>query len=81
MTITHCLLVNPDVETAGLTRVEYIESKFPRELGDTMKIGEVTYKVGAIGCTRDHVVACGNDLVRLQNKHNRARAKANVYIK
>tara|TARA_R110000744_G_scaffold275082_5_gene388080 strand:+ start:1615 stop:1860 length:246 start_codon:yes stop_codon:yes gene_type:complete len=81
MKITYCLLVNPDFETKGITRIEYIKSKFPRDLGDSMRVGDITYRVGAIADARSEIVSFGNDLIKKTNKLNREREYSKIIIK
>ena len=66
--ITHCLLVNPNIETAGLRHIEYCESKFPRELGDTMVIDGHRLTIGVIGDTKEDVMKVRNEMVTKQNE-------------
>tara|TARA_R110002049_G_scaffold281640_1_gene461289 strand:+ start:495 stop:785 length:291 start_codon:yes stop_codon:yes gene_type:complete len=67
----HVLLVK--LTENGLESYQYVNSKFERELGETMRFEGVTMKVGAIGNSRDAVLEYGAKIMRKQNKINRAK--------
>jgi hypothetical protein len=73
--ITHCLLVNADVEEVGITKIRTYESKFPRELGDRI-IDEGSYfKIGAISPSKETIIQKGNELISIQKKLNKQRKR------
>lgn len=47
--------------------VQYLNSKFERELGDVMRIENVEWKVGIIGDDKDSVIQGLNIVIRKQN--------------
>lgn len=65
--------MNADIEEKGLTRVEYLDSKWERNLGDIMKIEGAVMRVGAIAETRAELIRFGNALISKQNKANKKR--------
>lgn len=83
MQITHVGLVA--IFNNRITKVKYLESKFSRELGDTLTIDGKPYRVGVIGDSKASVCLTLNDLVKKQNKIVRienkiANAKVNQQI-
>lgn len=83
MQITHVGLVA--IFNNRITKLKYLESKFSRELGDTLTIDGKPYRVGVIGDSKASVCLTLNDLVKKQNKIVRrenkiAAAKVNQKI-
>ena len=73
--ITHCLLVNSDVENFGLKNVEYYESKFPREIGDRIINQGQRLIIGAIGDSKDIIIKKANELISIQKKLTKQKRK------
>ena len=63
--ITHVGLVK--IHNNTIQGVQYVESKWERELGDTMKIDGESWKVGIIGEDRDSVIEALNTIIKKQN--------------
>ena len=83
MQITHVGLVK--IFNNRITKVKYLESKFSRELGDTLTIDGEPMRVGVIGDSKASVCLTLNDFVKKQNKIVRrenkiAAAKVNQKI-
>jgi D-alanine-D-alanine ligase-like ATP-grasp enzyme len=80
MQITHVGLLA--IFNNKITKVKYLESKFSRELGDTLTIDGKPYRVGVIGDSKASVCLTLNDLVKKQNKIVRRENKiANAKVK
>jgi len=47
--------------------VQYFESKFNRELGETLRINGVEWIVGVIAEDRNSIIKVLNEIVRVQN--------------
>ena len=67
----HILLVK--LTENGLESYQYVNSKFQRELGETMRFEGITMKVGAIAETKEAVLEYGAKIMRKQNKINKAK--------
>jgi hypothetical protein len=83
MKTTHIGLVK--IEDNKITRIKYMESKFERELGDTMRIEGVPMRVAVIGDSRNAVIDTlngfikkQNSIIRRQNKIANAQSNARV---
>jgi hypothetical protein len=68
---TKLLLIDFDEISKRFTSIEYFESKFPRELGEKIRMDGLVYRVGAIADTKDELLKLKEVLVRKQNKETR----------
>ena len=68
---TKLLLIDFDETSKRFTSIEYFESKFPRELGEKIRMDGLVYRVGAIADTKDELIKLKEVLVRKQNKETR----------
>ena len=72
-----------DVMKLGLVRmrgervigVQYFESKFNRELGETLRIDGVEWRVGVIAEDRNSIIKVLNEIVRIENSIIRKKQK------
>jgi hypothetical protein len=55
--------------------VQYLESKFDRELGDTLNIDGVKWRVGIIGDTKNDVIIALNGIIKEINAITRRANK------
>ena len=55
--------------------VKYFDSKFDRELGDTLNIDGVKWRVGIIGDTKNEVIIALNDIIKEINAITRKANK------
>ena len=55
--------------------VKYFDSKFDRELGDTLNIDGVKWRVGIIGYTKNEVIIALNDIIKEINAITRKANK------
>ena len=63
--MTHVGLVK--IINNQITKVQYVESKFDRELGDTLTIDGERMRVGVIGEDRNSVITTLNGFIKTQN--------------
>jgi hypothetical protein len=68
------------IENNRLVRVQYLNSKWERELGDMMRVEGIEMRVGVIGDSRNDVIRALNVLIKKQNKIVRQQNKANALI-
>jgi hypothetical protein len=69
------------IENNKLVRVQYVNSKWERELGDMMRVEGIEMRVGVIGDSRNDVIQALNGLIKKQNKIVRQQNKiANALI-
>ena len=61
-------LVKMNESETMLTGVQYMLSKWERNLGDTLTIDGVKWRVGIIGDTKKDVISALNEIVKKQNK-------------
>ena len=64
---THIGLVRMNESETILTGVQYMLSKWERNLGDTLNIDGVKWRVGIIGDTRNDVISALNKIIKQQN--------------
>jgi len=55
--------------------VQYFESKFNRELGETLRINGVEWIVGVIAEDRNSIIKVLNEIVRVQNSTVRKKQR------
>ena len=63
------------IENNRVVRVQYVDSKWERELGDMMRVEGVEMRVGVIGDSRNEVIATLNGFIRRENKITRRENK------
>ncbi len=61
-------LVKMNESETILTGVQYMLSKWERNLGDSLNIDGVKWRVGIIGDTKKDVISALNEIVKKQNK-------------
>ena len=71
--MTHVGLVK--IFNNQITKVQYMESKFERELGDTLTIDGEKMRVGVIGEDRNSVIDTLNGFIKTQNSILRKQQK------
>ena len=64
---THVGLVRMNESKTELYGVQYLLSKWERNLGDTLNINGTKWLVGIIGDTKKDVISALNDIVKKQN--------------
>ena len=64
---THIGLVRMNESKTELYGVQYMLSKWERNLGDTMMIDGTKWLVGMIGDTKNDVISALNDVIKKQN--------------
>ena len=64
---THIGLVRMNESKTELYGVQYMLSKWERNLGDTLNINGTKWLVGIIGDTKKDVISALNDIVKKQN--------------
>ena len=64
---THIGLVRMNESETILTGVQYMLSKWERNLGDTLNIDGVKWRVGIIGDTKNDVISALNVIIKKQN--------------
>jgi len=64
---THIGLVRMNESKTQLYGVQYLLSKWERNLGDTMRIDGTEWLVGMIGNTKNDVISALNDVIKKQN--------------
>ena len=64
---THIGLVRMNESENILTGVQYMLSKWERNLGDILNIDGVKWRVGIIGDTRNDVISALNTIIKKQN--------------
>ncbi len=60
-------LVRMNESETILTGVQYMLSKWERNLGDTLTIDGVKWRVGIIGDTKNDVISALNEIIKKQN--------------
>ena len=73
--MSHLILVQVDQKNSRIKKVQYMESKFERELGEVIKYDGEIFNVGIIGDNKKDVILAINDVIKLQNKLDRKEAK------
>ena len=73
--MTHIGLVQLNLDQTRIDKIQYINSKFDRELGDIMTISGERFRVGVIGETRNSVIAALNGFISKQNSLIRRQNK------
>jgi hypothetical protein len=73
--MNHIGLVKLNIDNTRIEKIQYLESKWDRELGDTMTINGERFKVGVIGETRNSVITTLNGLIKTQNSYVRRQNK------
>jgi len=69
----HVILVK--IDGNRISKWQYLDSKWERELGELVKYDGVPMNVGIIGDTKDAVLDAINDVVKQQNKIERKQQK------
>ena len=64
---THIGLVRMNESKTELYGVQYMLSKWERNLGDTLNINGTKWLVGMIGDTKKDVISALNDVIKKQN--------------
>ena len=77
MKVTHVGLV--EIFNNKIKKVKYFESKFSRELGDTLNYDGKPMRVAVIGEDKNSVIEALNEIVKKQNKIVRLENKV-AYI-
>ena len=75
---THVGLVRMNESKTELYGVQYLLSKWERNLGDVINIDGTKWLVGIIGDTKDDVISALNDVVK---KHNSIINKQNYQLR
>ena len=63
------------LENEKIVGVQYLESKFDRELGDTLNIDGVKWRVGIIGDTKNDIIIALNGIIKKINAITRRANK------
>ena len=63
------------IENNRVVRVQYVDSKWERELGDIMRVEGVEMRVGVIADSRNAVIETLNGFIRRENKITRRENK------
>ena len=71
----HIGLVKLNITETRIEKIQYINSKFKRDLGDTMTINGERFRVGIIGETKNSVINALNGFIKTQNSLVRRQNK------
>ena len=63
------------VSNGRVTKVQYMISKWERELGDIITYNGIKMRVAAISDDMSEIINFGNELIKRQNKETRALNK------